>query len=353
MASLILTPGDPTGIGPEIAVKALSRLGEFPNTQLIVVGSRKALAKEAAALRLPLPENDFVRYQDIDGDAPGTIAYRALDVAVRMIAHGEARALVTGPISKRNLAAAGHDFPGHTEILENLANKYFERPIQETEAHGEDTPSPAKTKDLIASNDAIKSKFSLPHRQGGRNTALHRAEMLFVHKGFRLLLLTRHIPLAEVPAALMKSGAVAGPVKTLIAFLRHQLNIEEPHLVMLGVNPHAGEIGGEEEAKVFAPVIKAVNGIGASRITGPVAADGFFRGFDPANPGCDAVIAAYHDQGLVPFKLVAGYAAVNMTIGLPFLRTSVSHGTAEDIAGLGLAKEDSLIAALHAARESL
>jgi len=146
---------------------------------------------------------------------------------------------------------------------------------------------------------------------------------------------------------------VAGPLKTLIAFLRHQVKIDEPRIALLGINPHAGEIGGDEEDKFYAPVIKAVNGIGATRLEGPFAADGFFRGFDAEKPGYDAVVAAYHDQGLIPFKILAGHEAVNVTIGLPFLRTSVSHGTADDIAGKGIAQEDSLIAAIRAALEML
>jgi 4-hydroxythreonine-4-phosphate dehydrogenase len=177
--------------------------------------------------------------------------------------------------------------------------------------------------------------------------------MLFVYKDFRLLLLTRHIPLADVSAALLVSGAVAKPLKTLIGFLRKQLKIEEPRIALLGVNPHAGEIGGGEEDKAFIPVIKAVNAIGATRLEGPFPADGFFRGFSADKPGYDAIAAAYHDQGLIPFKLLSGYEAVNVTIGLPFLRTSVSHGTAEDIAGQGIAREDSLIAAIRTALKSL
>ena len=261
MPHLILTPGDPEGIGPEITVKALQRLGEFPNLSLTVVGSVAALEDAARQLKLPLPQNDAVRYQPIDGTKPGDIAYRAIDVAVRMIAAGEGRALVTGPISKRNLFAAGHKLPGHTEILEKLANKYF------------DSTEEQKIRDLVP-----------PKGKRGNDNAGYRAEMLFVFKKLRLLLLTRHIALNEVPAALAKPGAIAAPLKTLIAFLRHQLHIDTPRIALLGVNPHAGEIGGEEEKKLFAPVIKAVNGIGASELMGPFPADGFFRGFDAAEP---------------------------------------------------------------------
>lgn len=322
--TLALTPGDPAGIGPEITVKVLARLGEFPDTHFIIVGSLKALEEAATQLKLPLPQNERVRYQEIEGDKPGAIAYKALNVATRMIAANEARTLVTGPISKRNLKEAGFDFPGHTEILEDLAHKYFNAPPAAKpngKAHDED------------------------------NNALPKAEMLFVHKNFRLMLLTRHIELKDVPAALAKPGAVAGPLKTLIHFLRHQAKVDEPKIALLGLNPHAGEIGGEEENKFYQPVIRAVNAIGASHLEGPFAADAFFRGFDVQNPRYDAVVAAYHDQGLIPFKLLAGYEAVNVTIGLPFLRTSVGHGTAEDIAGQGIAREDSLIAAIRAACE--
>jgi 4-hydroxythreonine-4-phosphate dehydrogenase len=227
-----------------------------------------------------------------------------------MIAAKEADALVTGPISKKHLKEAGFEAHGHTEILESLTAKYF----------------PVVTDP--------------------------KAEMLFVHQNFRLLLLTRHIALKNVPGALAKPGAVAGPLKTLIAYLRHTLKIDEPRIALLGLNPHAGEVGGEEEKKLFTPVINAVNNIGASKLEGPFAADAFFRGFDAQKSGYDAVVAAYHDQGLIPFKILAGYAAVNVTIGLPFIRTSVSHGTAEDIAGKGIAHEDSLIAALHAALDT-
>ncbi len=310
MPHLILTPGDPTGIGPEITAKALQRLGEFPDMELTVIGSIDALEKASVDLNLPIPRNDLIRYRAIEAELPGAVAFRAIDAAVKMIAEQKADALVTGPISKRNLLEAGYPYHGHTEILEELAKGYFD------------------------AKDA-------------------RAEMLFVYKNFRLMLLTRHIALKDVPAAITKQGAVARPLKTLISFLRKQLDVSEPHIAILGVNPHIGEVGGEEEEKYITPVIKAVNAIGASTLAGPFAADGFFRGFSVKDNPYHAVVATYHDQGLIPFKLLAGYEAVNVTIGLPFIRTSVSHGTAEDIAGKGVASEDSLIAALHAALETL
>lgn len=301
--TLILTPGDPLGIGPEITVKALHRLGA--SVRVVVVGSLRALQDSARQLGVDLPpESDVISYRAVEDDRPGAVAYRSLELAAQMIAKGEGAALVTGPISKRRLHDAGYDFQGHTEILEDFAHKLF----------------------------------------GAPNA---RAEMLFVYKNFRLLLLTRHIALRNVSEALAAPGAVARPLKTLISFLRRQMKIDEPHIALLGVNPHAGELSGDEEEKHLKPVLHAVNAIGASRLEGPFAADAFFRGFDPANPGYDSIVAAYHDQGLIPFKILAGHEAVNVTIGLPFLRASVSHGTADDIAGQGLAREDSLLAAVR------
>lgn len=309
MHPLILTPGDPMGIGPEITVKALQRLSELPSAPLTIVGSVKALEKAAAKLNLGLPVADHIVYVDITAPNPGAVAYQALEQAVMLLAKNKNARLVTGPISKKNLADAGYAFGGHTEILEQLAQKLFNAP----EA---------------------------------------RAEMVFAYKNLRLLLLTRHIALNDVSAALAHQGAVARPVKALIAHLRHDLGISEPRLAMLAVNPHAGEVGGEEEKKYMLPIIHAVNAIGASRIDGPFPADGFFRGFAIETTPYDAIIAPYHDQGLIPFKMLAGFEAVNVTIGLPFLRTSVSHGTAEDIAGKGIANEKSLMAALRLAAQN-
>jgi 4-hydroxythreonine-4-phosphate dehydrogenase len=319
MPHLLLTPGDPTGIGPEITVKALQRLNEFPDAQITVIGSMKALESSAAQLNLPLPRGDNVAYHAIEADLPGSVAYQAIDTAVKIIADKKADGLVTGPISKRNLVAADYQFHGHTEILETLANTYF--------GFGQE-------------DITIEGKHRRPS---------FKAEMLFVYKNLRLLLLTRHIALQDVSAALSKPGAISGPLKTLISFLRKTLDVAEPRIAMLGVNPHAGEIAGEEETKFFMPVIRAVNGIGNTQLEGPFAADGFFRKLDPETTPFDAIVAAYHDQGLIPFKMLAGYEAVNVTIGLPFIRTSVSHGTAEDIVGKGIARGTSLIAALHTA----
>jgi 4-hydroxythreonine-4-phosphate dehydrogenase len=308
MAHLVLTIGDPTGVGPEITAKTLNRLKELPACQLTVIGSLDALRKAAGDLKLSLPQNGQIEYQVIESKLPGTVAYHSVEKAVRMIAAQEADALVTGPISKRNLHASGNHFDGHTEILEELSRHHF-----------------------------------------GLTDV--KAEMLFVFNKLRLLLLTRHIPLHKVPQALARRDKVEQAFSILIGFLHNRLGIAKPRLAILGANPHAGETGGTEEKDVLVPLLEDIQNAGMAECLGPFAADAFFRSLDPQNSGFDAIIAAYHDQGLIPFKMLAGYQAVNVTIGLPFIRTSVSHGTAEDIAGKGIASEESLMAAIRTALE--
>ncbi len=308
MPHIALTIGDPTGIGPEITVKTLQRIGDFPDAKLTIIGSIRTLEQTAASLKLQLPQNGQIEYKAIEADLPGAVAFQAIEAAVRMIAAREADALVTGPISKRNLQAAGYHFYGHTEILEELSRLHF-----------------------------------------GANRA--KAEMLFVYKNLRLMLLTRHIPLHKVSQALAQRDKIEQAFSILIGFLHNKLGIAQPRLAILGANPHAGETGGTEEKDVLKPLMEDIQNANMAVCEGPFAADGFFRSLDAQNSGYDAIIAAYHDQGLIPFKMLAGYEAVNMTIGLPFIRTSVSHGTAEDIVGKGIAREDSLLAALHAALE--
>jgi 4-hydroxythreonine-4-phosphate dehydrogenase len=306
LKTIILTIGDPTGIGPEVTVRALQRLDEFPDTNLTIIGSVKALDMAASGLMLSLPAKGQVTYIAVEDEAPGAVSYNAIDKAVQMIVANEADALVTGPISKRNLIKAGFHYTGHTEILEDLAKRYF-------------------------------------------GIASLKAEMLFVWKDLRLMLLTRHIALREVPLELQKMDKVEQSFSILIDFLTRKMGIDKPRLAVLAANPHAGELDGTHEKEALIPIVETLQAAGLATFHGPLAADAFFRGFNPAAKEYDAIVAAYHDQGLIPFKMLAGYEAVNVTIGLPFLRTSVSHGTAEDIAGKGIAREDSLIAAIHSA----
>jgi 4-hydroxythreonine-4-phosphate dehydrogenase len=228
----------------------------------------------------------------------------AIDKSIELIKSGKAAGLVTGPISKENLHLSGIHYSGHTEILENLARRYFNVHCQ--------------------------------------------ADMLFVFRAFRMLLLTRHVPLGEVSQAL-NLPTVEASLENLVRFLQTRQKIPAPRLALMGVNPHAGEIGGNEEKHILRPAIDAINQRFGLSIPEPFPADALFRGFDINAVPYDAYVAAYHDQGLIPFKLVAGLQAVNVTIGLPFLRTSVSHGTAPDIVGQGIADPGSLKEAIRQA----
>lgn len=310
-AALCLTIGDPTGIGPEIAVKFLHAWSQLPThvrANLIVLGDMANLRWTAGQLGIVLPSSALWRAVDTQSNpakSSGQVAYDALEQAVTLIHQGHARALVTGPLSKENLQAAGLNFSGHTEILEALANRFY------------------------------------PESD-------YQSDMLFVYRQFRMLLLTRHVPLREVSAALTVPGVVRS-LTSLLTFLQAYGGVPRPRLGVLGVNPHAGELDGTEEAQVLRPALARVAeqfGFGQEP---PMAADAAFRGFDINRMAYDAYVAAYHDQGLIPFKLVAGLQAVNVTIGLPFLRTSVSHGTAPDIVGQGVADPASLMAAYESA----
>lgn len=304
--TLALTIGDPLGIGPEITARFLSRHAPgFTDQQFRIYGDLDALAQAARQMQTPLPASGNIAYLDTSADLPGKTAYLAIERAVADIVSGEAHALVTGPISKQHLHEAGILASGHTEILELLARTH-------------DPQTKAK------------------------------AEMLFVCKNFRMLLLTRHIPLSRVPSALMGQDNRA-ILQTLRRFLKTDAGMAHPRIALLGVNPHAGEIGGTEERTLFGPLLADLNAEGDATWEGPFPADALFRGFDVEHVPYDAYVAAYHDQGLIPFKLIAGYRAVNVTIGLPFIRTSVSHGTAMDIAGKGIATEESLVEAVRMA----
>ena len=322
---LILTPGDPTGIGPEITAKFLASpadgfgTGACPGVH--IVGDCDALSRAAAALNLPLPPpGAHVTYTPLAGRTPGDTAYRALDAAVATLAEarhaGQAAALVTGPISKAHLHAAGWAFNGHTELLAALAARYF--------------PQPSDNKRL---EDA-------------------QAHMLFVYRAFRVLLLTRHIPLRDVSAALTPQG-VTQACLALARWLRTYAGIQKPRLGLMALNPHGRELDDTEDRRVFDParqILAACHGVALSE---PMPADALFRGFEPQAPGYDAYVSAYHDQGLIPMKLLAGLSAVNVTIGLPFVRTSVSHGMAADIVGRGIASPASLMAAWQVAQAAL
>jgi 4-hydroxythreonine-4-phosphate dehydrogenase len=305
---LALTVGDPAGIGPEVVLKALAS-PERPLVPVVVYGSMAVLDDRARRFGLPLPQDLGARVVDIPLDAPvelartsaaaGRAAARAVLRAVSDAKAGQVQALVTAPLNKESLHAAGHPWPGHTEMLAEAAG----------------TPDVA---------------------------------MMFVGGGLRVALLTIHRPLRTVPDAVTPSE-----VRRVARLVHRELprfGVARPRLALCGINPHAGEHGllGREEQDVLAPAVADLRGEGLD-IAGPLPADSLFV---RAKRGeFDAVIACYHDQGLIPVKLAAFGHAVNVTLGLPFVRTSVDHGTGFDIVGKGVADATSMVEAMKVAAD--
>lgn len=301
-----LTIGDPAGIGPEIVLKALANPGA-PRARFRVYGSRAVLAHAAASLGLPPVEASGAEVFDIGGGPvpPGLVsaeaggqAARAVIAAAEAALRGEAAGLVTAPLNKEAMHLAGFDFPGHTELL----------------AHVAATPNVA---------------------------------MMFVGGKIRVALLTIHAPLRSVPGLVTEDEIVR--VATLVHHALPRFGSgPSPTIAIAGLNPHAGEHGhiGTEEQEVFPGAFARLAASGI-RLAGPFPADTLF--VRAARGDFDGVIACYHDQGLIPVKLLAFGEAVNVTVGLPFIRTSVDHGTGFDIAGRGVADESSLLAALRLA----
>ncbi len=289
---LVLTPGDPVGIGPEVTWKALKLL----DLDAVIIG--------ADVLPGALPRVDTVRPDHrgvallvpVDGEEPVEVS--ALRLATSACLEGRARALVTGPIHKARLRARGFRFSGHTDFLGHLC--------------------------------------------GGADPV-----MAFAGGDLRVSLVTTHLPLSVVPSAVTRERVRYTIVTTALA-LRDQLGLPAPRLVVCGLNPHAGEEGvlGSEEQEVIGPACDEARAMGWD-VLGPLGSETAFR---LAGDGkVDGVVAMYHDQGLAPLKLVDFGRSVNWTLGLPLVRTSVDHGTADDIAGRGLADPASMVAAVRLA----
>jgi 4-hydroxythreonine-4-phosphate dehydrogenase len=307
IARLALTLGDPAGIGPEITLKALAS-ARRPEAALSVFGPIEALRERSRLFGLPRPESLDVRLVDVPGaPAPlgvssasgGRAAAEAVLAAVREAKQGRIDGLVTAPLNKEALAAAGYRWPGHTEMLAEAAG-------------------------------------------------VSDVAMMFVGGGLRVALLTIHQSLRSVPDALTIEGACR--IVRLVCRELPRFGAAASRVAICGLNPHAGEGGlfGREEDDVLVPAVAALRE-GGLDVVGPLPADTVF--VRAARGEFDAVVAAYHDQGLIPVKLAAFGQAVNVTLGLPFVRTSVDHGTGFDIVEKGVADEGSLLAALTLAVE--
>ncbi|MFN9618304.1 MAG: 4-hydroxythreonine-4-phosphate dehydrogenase PdxA [Synechococcaceae cyanobacterium] len=316
--------GDPAGIGAEVTLRALGRLRPDP-ASVVLVGCRRWLAEShrqlqrASATDLADPADFSICDEPLtaavepgrSGAAEGDASFRWLGRAVALVQEGACTSLVTAPICKASWHAAGHLYPGQTERLAELAG-------------------------------------------------VSEASMLFTAlspQGWRLntLLATTHLPLADVPSRL-DAARVAAKLDVLLAFCRRFR--EQPRLVVAGLNPHAGEGGalGREERDWLIPCLEDWRARHPeARLEGPLPPDTCWLGAAAAwaggSGGADGYLALYHDQGLIPVKLLAFDAAVNTSLGLPFLRTSPDHGTGFDLAGQGRARPDSMAAAIRAALE--
>lgn len=297
---IAITTGDINGIGAEITVKALNSLN-VPADKIVIITNKKSLE-----LYPKLNHNYEIVDIDYEGEVEfgkltkesGEFSFKVLTKACEI----KPKAIVTAPVSKEALHLAGHKFNGQTEVLEHFL-----------------------------ANDSQK------------------AEMLFVSRGFNVLLLTRHCALKDI---CITEDMIISKTTRLAEFFKTHFKINDPKFALCSLNPHAGEGGilGCEEEEIIIPAVNKLRDRGIS-ITNPLPSDTLFikagqNYLKSEKAPYDCYIAMYHDQGLIPIKTVACEKTVNMTIGLDIIRTSPSHGTAFDIAGKNIANPDSMIEAI-------
>jgi 4-hydroxythreonine-4-phosphate dehydrogenase len=321
---IAITLGDPAGVGPEIVLKALNSGALSKKNRYLVIGDRKVLAKTARLLDWEFPANtvgsiveaqnrteDFLLFeasrlpagQVKPGRPEGRWGKAALDyirLGAQWTLEKQVQAVVTCPVSKEVIRETDPGFTGHTELLADLAGT-------------------------------------------------RRFGMMLAGKRLKVSLVTIHCSLRETLRRL-KTAAILETIELTHETLTRRFGIADPTIAVAGLNPHAGEGGafGREEETIVAPAVQQACRLGL-RVSGPHPPDTLF--YWAARGRYDAVVALYHDQGLIPLKLLYFDNAVNLTMGLPFIRTSVDHGTAFDIAGKGLAKPDSLLAAIRLAAD--
>ncbi|ORM84012.1 4-hydroxythreonine-4-phosphate dehydrogenase PdxA [Pantoea deleyi] len=317
-ARVVITPGEPAGIGPDLTVQLAQQA--WP-VELVVCASPALLQQRAAQLGLPLTLRPYqpgvaaepqqagsltiLPVETAEPVTPGTLCVANSDYVLTTLARacdgclsGEFAALITGPVHKGVINDAGIAFTGHTEFFAD--------------------------------------------RAGG-----HRVVMMLATEALRVALATTHLPLKDVAAAVTRD-CLHEVITILHRDLQQKFAIAEPHIYVCGLNPHAGEGGhmGREEIETITPALDELRQQGI-RLTGPLPADTLFQ--PKYLQHADAVLAMYHDQGLPVLKFQGFGRAVNITLGLPFIRTSVDHGTALELAGLGQAEPGSFITALNLA----
>ena len=331
--SLAITQGDPAGIGSEIILKALADNSLAEKSQIVVVGNRQLLqfTYEHLLQQTELTEEDLANPQTLSvldiplkdtitlgqGDAiTGEFSFACLAKAIALTLEGKFQGIVTAPIAKSLWKAAGHEYPGQTEVL---------------------------------AQSARSDKFG----------------MMFIgqspHTGWMLrsLLVTTHIPLADVPQALTPE-LMDLKLDLLINCLQQDFGLQKPEIAIAGLNPHSGEagqLGTEEQDWLLSWLKQAQSKYPQAKLIGLIPPDtmwvkpgqAWYGNYQVKPHTADAYLALYHDQGLIPVKLMAFDQAINTTVGLPFIRTSPDHGTAFDIAGKGIAHASSMKAAIELA----
>lgn len=305
--AIAMTIGDCNGVGPEIVLKSVHHPSVKRICAPVLVGPVEVFEYYADRLGMALPSHPIVESSVLPRSQikPGLLSARsgraaaqAIEAAVELARAGVVQALVTAPVSKHALHRAGVRFPGHTEMLQRLT--------------------------------------------GARHVA-----MMLVSGEMRVGLVTIHIPLRDVASVLTRK-LIREKVEVVYRSLMRDWGIRNPRMAVLALNPHAGEAGdiGTEEHRIIAPVIKSLAAANL-HVAGPFPADAFFARYKPGT--YDAVVAMYHDQGLIPLKMSAHGRAVNFSAGLPIVRTSPDHGTAFDIAGKGTADPGSMMEAIKLA----
>jgi 4-hydroxythreonine-4-phosphate dehydrogenase len=318
-----ITMGDPAGIGPEVVLKAVAEAQVRRACRPVIVGDAQLLAHTARTLDLQcgydivqrdeaLPATttgDPVIYHlnnisghvepGVESGDAGRAAGEYIEAAVELCAAGQVDAISTAPINKRALFLGGYSFPGHTEFLAHL-------------------------------------------------TGAEECAMAFVAANLRIVLISTHVPLAQAIQMVERQR-----IERVVRLTERELKrwgIKQPRIAVAALNPHGAEGGlfGVEEAAEIAPAVNACRAEGAD-VSGPFSADTIF--LRASRGEFDAVVACYHDQAMIPVKCLSFGEAVNVTLGLPFIRTSVDHGTAFDIAGKGVAEHSSMVAAIMLAAE--
>lgn len=296
---IAITLGDPGGIGIEVALKALSDI----QRKVLLVGNKDAITYYSEILNLKIPEK--AKIINIEGifdvgkqsKENGKISYKSLISAIEKAKQGLCKAIVTAPINKKSLHLAGYKYPGHTEIL-------------------------------------------------AKEFSTEKFVMMMTTPDIKIAFVTSHIPFSLISKTISKE-LIKEKVLITDEYLRRYWNLKEPSMGILALNPHAGDSGlfGDEEEKIIKPAIKELKEKGLN-IDGPFPADTYWN-----SKKRDCTIALYHDQGMIPFKIKGFGKGVNITLGLPIIRTSPDHGTAFDIAGKGIANPGSMKEAIKTAFE--